>query len=363
MAEESDDAEKTEDPTQRRLDEAIRRGDVAKSQEVNAWFVLAAAALALLSFSSSAASQLTNMFRGILMNSYRVPTDGPALVHLMRELGIETALPLAIPFLLLMLAAIGGNAIQHRLVWSAESLIPKFSKISPLAGAKRLFSQQTLATFFKGLAKLVVVAAVAAMLLWPARKRLEALIMTDPAAIAPFTRTLSLQLFGGVVAILAFIAAADYLFQYRQWHERQKMSLREIKDEFKESEGDPKIKAKVRQLRQQRMRKRMMSAVPKATVVITNPTHFAVALQWERGMNAPICVAKGQDLIALKIREVAAKNDVPVVENPPLARTLHATVEIDEEVPAEHYKAVAEVITYVMRLNGALRRDGPRSDR
>jgi flagellar biosynthetic protein FlhB len=141
------------------------------------------------------------------------------------------------------------------------------------------------------------------------------------------------------------------------------MSLREIKDEFKESEGDPKIKAKVRQLRQQRMRKRMMSAVPKATVVITNPTHFAVALQWERGMNAPICVAKGQDLIALKMREIAEKNSVPVVENPPLARTLHATVEIDEEVPAEHYKAVAEVITYVMRLNGALRRDGPRSDR
>jgi flagellar biosynthetic protein FlhB len=266
---------------------------------------------------------------------------------------------LGVPLLMLVIAAISGNMLQHRLVWSAESLMPRLSKISPVAGAKRLFSKQSLANFAKGLVKLMVVGAVATALLWPARKRLEGLVSTDPAAIAPFTRTLSLQLFGGVVAILAIVAAVDYLFQYRQWHERQKMSLREVRDEFKESEGDPKIKAKVRQLRAQRMKKRMMAAVPTATVVITNPTHFAVALQWERGMNAPICVAKGQDLIALKMREVAGENNVPIVENPPLARTLHATVAIDEEIPAEHYKAVAEVISYVVRLNGSARGANP----
>jgi flagellar biosynthesis protein FlhB len=355
MAEDTDDAEKTEDPTQRRLEDAIKRGDVVKSQEVNAWFVLAAAALVLLSFSGPMSTQLTAMFRGILENSWRVPADGGGLMRVAREISVETLAAVAIPFLLLMLAAIGGNAIQHRLVWSAEALTPRLSKISPLSGAKRLFSKQSLVNFFKGLAKLVVVGTVATALLWPARKRLEGLVATDPAAIAPLTRTLSLQLFGGVVAILAIIAAADYLFQYRQWYERQKMSLREVRDEFKESEGDPKIKAKVRQLRAQRMKKRMMAAVPTATVVITNPTHFAVALQWERGMNAPICVAKGQDLIALKMREVAGENNVPIVENPPLARTLHATVQIDEEIPAEHYKAVAEVISYVVRLNGSAR--------
>jgi flagellar biosynthetic protein FlhB len=355
MAEE-DDAEKTEDPTQRRLDEAINRGDVVKSQEVNTWFVLAAAALALLTFSSSASVQLTTMFRGLIANSWRWPADGGGLMHLMRHIGLETIAAVAIPFLLLMLAAIGGNAIQHRLVWSTESLTPKLSKISPLAGFGRLFSKQSLATFLKGLVKLAIVGAVATMVLWPARKRLEGLIATDPAAIMPYSRTLSLQLFGAVVAILAVIAAADYLFQYRTWYERHKMSLREIRDEFKEQEGDPKIKAKVRQLRVARARKRMMAAVPTATVVITNPTHFAVALQWERGMAAPICVAKGQDVIALKIREVAGKHGVPIVENPPLARTLHATVEVDEEIPAEHYKAVAEVISYVMRLNKAVQR-------
>jgi flagellar biosynthesis protein FlhB len=131
--------------------------------------------------------------------------------------------------------------------------------------------------------------------------------------------------------------------------------VRELKEEFKQTEGDPAIKGKIRQLRQARARKRMMAAVPKASVIITNPTHYAIALQYDRGMNAPLCLAKGIDNIALKIREVAAEHNIPVVENPPLARALHATVEIDQEVPPEHYRAVAEVIGYVMRLRGAVR--------
>jgi flagellar biosynthetic protein FlhB len=132
------------------------------------------------------------------------------------------------------------------------------------------------------------------------------------------------------------------------------MSVREMKEEFRQTEGDPAVKGKIRQIRQNRMRKRMMAAVPEASVVITNPTHFAIALKYERGMNAPICVAKGADLIARKIREVATEHGIPIVENPPLARALHGTVEIDQEIPPEHYQAVAEVIGYVMRLNRAL---------
>jgi flagellar biosynthetic protein FlhB len=159
---------------------------------------------------------------------------------------------------------------------------------------------------------------------------------------------------GTVVAMLAVVATLDYLFQYRQWFERQKMSLEEIKEEFKQSEGDPHIKGRIRALRHARMKKRMMAAVPTASVVITNPTHYAVALKYERGMPAPICVAKGVDLMALKIREVANANNVPIVENVPLARALHAAAEIDDEIPAEHYHAVAEVIGYVMRLKRRL---------
>jgi len=154
--------------------------------------------------------------------------------------------------------------------------------------------------------------------------------------------------------VLAFVAAADYLFQYRKWYERQKMSVREMKEEFKQTEGDPLIKGRIRALRQGRMRKRMMAQVPKASVVITNPTHYAVALQYERGMAAPLCLAKGADVIAAKIREIAAEHRIPIVENPPLARALHATVEVDQEIPPEHYKAVAEVIGYIMRLRRGL---------
>jgi flagellar biosynthetic protein FlhB len=157
-----------------------------------------------------------------------------------------------------------------------------------------------------------------------------------------------------VVAMLAVVAIADYFFQYRQWYERQKMSLREMKEEFKQSEGDPHIKGKIRQLRQQRMKKRMMAAVPKASVIITNPTHYSVALSYERGMPAPICVAKGVDLIALKIREIAGEHNIPIVENVPLARALYANVEIDEEIPVEHYHAVAEIIGYVMGMRRGL---------
>src|ERR1700730_16124114 len=356
MADESDDTEKTEDPSQKRLDEALRHGDVAKSQEVNTWFVTAASALILLSFSASAASELRAMMRTLLATLSAVPTDGGALAILLAHLGTRVIAAVAIPILLLALAAICGNMIQHRLVWSVGTLMPNADRISPIAGMKRLFSNQAVANVLKGLLKLAVIGSVFVALMWPERRRFEDLVTLDPEVLLPLTRTLALKLFGAVVAILAVIAAADYLFQYRQWFERQKMSLREVKEEFRQSDGDPKIKAKIRQLRMSRAKKRMMAAVPKSTVVITNPTHFAVALQYERGMNAPMCVAKGIDSLALKIREVAAEHDVAVVENPPLARTLYAVVEIDQEVPAEHYKAVAEVIGYVMRLSGRTRR-------
>ncbi|MFD2184064.1 flagellar biosynthesis protein FlhB [Rhodoplanes azumiensis] len=355
MAEEQDKSDKTEDPTQRRLDEALKRGDVVKSQEVSTWFVIGGGTLALTMFAGSSGASLTNTMKGLIAKSWAIPSDGRMLVRLTETITIEVLAAIGLPFLVLVVAALAGTAIQHRLVWTTETLSPKLSKISPIAGFKRLFSAQALANFVKGLLKLALVGTVLVMLLWPERNLLESLVSTDPTSILPVSMTLMLKLLGSVVAIMAVIAAADYLFQYQQWYQRQKMSLKEIKDEFKETEGDPKIKAKIRQLRVSRMRKRMMAAVPGATVVITNPTHYAVALKYERGMNAPVCLAKGTDRIALKIREVATENAVPIVENPPLARTLYATVEIDREIPPEHYKAVAEVVGYVMRLKKAWR--------
>ncbi len=350
MAEEHDDSQKTEDPTQKRLDEAIKRGDVVKSQEVSTWFIIAGGTLAVTAFSGVTSTNLAVTLRGLIEHSWQIRVDGFALAQLGEKLGVSVLAAVAIPFLLLALAALGGNLIQHRLVWSFEVLQPKLSRISPAAGFKRLFSKQALANFAKGLVKLVVVGTVLTALMWPERARIENLAWTDVASALPLTRALALKLLGAVVAMLAIVAAADYLFQHRQWYERQKMSLQEMKEEFRQSEGDPAIRGKMKQVRQTRMRKRMMAAVPKAAVVITNPTHYAVALQYERGMEAPVCVAKGVDAVALKIREVAGEHAVPIVENPPLARALHATVDVDQAIPVEHYKAVAEVIGYVMRL-------------
>ncbi len=349
-------AERTEDPTQKKLDDALERGDVAKSQEVNTWFIIAGATLILLAFSGQMSGGLQTSLRGILANAHDIPVDGRGVLRMTGRLGIEVIAAIAIPFLLLALAAVAGNMIQHRLVWSLESLKPKLNKISPGAGFGRLFSKQALANFVKGLIKIGLLGAVMTALLWPERHRLDTLVTIDPAAILPLTKTLALDVMGTVVAILALIAAADYLFQYRQWFERQKMSLQEIKDEFKQSEGDPMMKGRLRQMRMEKSRRRMMAEVPKASVIITNPTHYAVALQYERGMNAPVCLAKGVDAVALKIREVAGKHNIPIVENPPLARALHATAELDKEIPIEHYKAVAEVIGYVMRLRRAISR-------
>jgi flagellar biosynthesis protein FlhB len=346
-----DDTEKSLDPSQKRLQEAHDRGDVVKSQEVSTWFVMAGATLIVMAFSGAASSGMLTSLRGLIANSYDIRVEGPGFIGVVARLGREVIAATALPLSLLMLAALVGNLIQHRLVWSAEALKPKFSKVSPAAGLGRLASKQTLASFAKGLAKLGLMGAVIGALLWPDRFRLEGLVTLDVPGILPVAHLLAVKMLGTVVAIMAVIAAMDYLFQYRQWFERQKMSVAELKEEFKQTDGDPAVKGKIRQIRQNRMRKRMMAAVPSASVVITNPTHFAVALRYERGMNAPICVAKGADLIARKIREVAIEHGIPIVENPPLARAMHATVEIDQEIQPEHYKAVAEVIGYLMRLN------------
>ena len=354
MADENDTSDKTEDPTQKRLDDAHDRGDVAKSQEINTWFVISGATLVLSTFSGSIGGGILMPLRNLIVNSWMIRADGPGLLALARSLELAVIAAIGVPLLMLALAAIAGNMVQHRLVWSAEALKPKLSKISPGAGAKRIFGKQAAANFAKGVFKVTALGAVMTAILWPERHRLESFMHFDPAMILDVTTNLTVHLMGAVVAMLAVVAIADYLFQYRQWFERQKMSLQEMKEEFKQSEGDPHVKARLRQLRAARMKKRMMAAVPKASVVITNPTHYSVALSYERGMSAPVCLAKGADNIALKIREVAKAHDIPIVENVPLARALYATVEIDGEIPVEHYHAVAEIIGYVMGLRRGL---------
>src|SRR5438105_11540205 len=225
-----DDTERTEDPTQKRLDDALEKGDVAKSQEVNTWFIIAGATLVLSTFSGSIGGGILTPMRNLVANSWMIRTDGPGLLALLQHIEYALIAAIGVPFLMLMIAAIAGNMIQHRLVWSTESLKPKFSKISPGAGFKRVFGKQAIANFFKGLFKLIALGVVMTAVLWPERHRLEAFVHFDPTALMGATTSLTVHLLGAVVAMLAAVAVADYFFQYRQWYERQKMSLQEMKE-------------------------------------------------------------------------------------------------------------------------------------
>lgn len=355
MADEGEDKDqKTHDPTQKKLDDALKKGDVAKSQDLVSWFLLFMATLIVATMAAGSASGLAVPLKNLIANADLVVVDRSGLMKLYVSLVLAIIVAIGLPLLGLFLTGIGANMMQHRLVLSTESLKPKFSKISPLAGFKRIFGPDALVNFLKGLAKLTLVGVVMFTVLWPQRSSIDAIVRMDVAMLLPHTFSIVMSVLIAVVAIMAIIALADYVYQYQRWYTRQKMSTQELKEEFKQSDGNPEIKGKIKQLRRERSRKRMMANVPNATVVVTNPTHFAVALKYEAGMQAPVCVAKGMDLIALKIRELAIASDVPIVENVPLARALHASVEIDQPIQEEHYKAVAEVIGYVMRLKGEL---------
>ncbi|MGE0612944.1 MAG: flagellar biosynthesis protein FlhB [Hyphomicrobiales bacterium] len=350
MADGPEDHEKTEEPSQRKLDDAHEKGDVAKSQEVNSWFLMLGATLALVIFAKDAVVSIGSILRTFLDQAHDLPADAQGLRYLLWILGGSIGAAIGLPLVLMVLSGLAGNLVQHRLLFTTEPLKPKLSKISPMAGFKRLFSAQSLVNFVKSLAKLFIVGGVLAIAVWPSRDPLDTVVALDPASILGMDFDMSVKVMLAVVAILTIVAALDFAWQKHSWWKKQHMTVKELRDEYKQMEGDPQVRAKLRQVRIERGRKRMMANVPRAAVVITNPTHFSVALEYEPGMNAPICVAKGVDAVAFRIREIAKEHNIPLVENPPLARALHASVDVDREIKPEHYKAVAEVIGYVMGL-------------
>ena len=357
MADDHDDSQATEQPTQKRLDQARESGDVIKSTEVSAFVLLAGGTLAIAMFGQSTALGIAKLLTIFIEQPEQMSVDGAGLSAMLRGTVLHLALVLA-PFAGVMVAAsLAGHVLQSRPSFTPDKLIPDFSKISPLAGFKRLFGLEGWTNLLKGLAKIGIVGMAVWTQLWPERGMLQSILSQSPAGVVADMSHLLFKVLLASLAALFVIAALDYFLQYTRFMKRNRMTKQEVKEEYRQNEGDPAIKAKVRQIRQERAKKRMMAAVPGATVVIMNPTHYAVALKYESGKNeAPVCVAKGIDALALRIRAVAEENDVPVVENPPLARALHAAVEVDEVVPPEHYKAVAQVIGYVMRLNGQLAR-------
>lgn len=345
-----DNEDRTLEPTQRRLEEAIKRGDVARSVEVNTWFVLFGLTLAVMLTLAPAANILVKHLTPYFASSYQLSLDSTGFMSVGLQTFYAVIGALMLPVGMALFLALGGAMSQGRLIWTAEPLTPKFSKLSPMAGFKRIYGKEAWVQFIKGLLKIVIVGTLCVYVLWSDHDRLESMARVDTITMLPIMQAMSIKLLIGVLSLFTVVAGIDYLYQRMSWLQRNRMTIKEMKEEYKESEGSPEIKAKIRQIRVARSRKRMMANVPTATVIITNPTHFAVALKYESGMQAPVCVAKGVDSLALRIRALAEEHKVSIVENPPLARALHASAEIDEEIPLEHYKAVAQVIGYVTRL-------------
>ena len=350
---EQDRDQKTEQPTQKKLDDARKKGQVALSREVNHWFMIIGATTFVMALAPGMLSRLGKTMTGFLSSAHAAPPGGFGAV--LTGAVAEVWLALLFPLGAFLTAAIVSVMLQTRGVMSLQNLKPKFEKLSPKSGLKRLFGVKALVEFSKTFAVVITIGVMMTMLLMPAFGSIDRYVGLDMLFVLSGTQHLTLKLLTAVLAVMTLTAALDYGWQKYRFIQDQRMSKQEIKEEYKQTEGDPHIKARLRQLRMEKSRKRMMAQVPKADVVITNPTHFAVALKYDREtMNAPIVVAKGADAIAFKIREVAKEHAIPVLENPPLARGLYATAELDQEIPVEHFKAVAEVISYVFKLKAGM---------
>lgn len=354
MAEEQQGQERTEEPTAKRLNEARKKGQVARSRELNTLLVMLASAVALWLLSGTAMSGLTDIMSTALSPEGDV-LKTPELIPTHLSNVLISALILITPFLLItVVAALAGPAVMGGLLFSPEAVAFKLEKLDPIKGLGRVFSTKGLIELVKALLKFFLVLGVAVLVYKAMEREVMALITFD--VMEGIVRSGSIIMLALVLlsATLVLIAAIDVPFQLWSHNKQMKMTKQEIKDEGKETDGRPEVKARVRQLQQEASQRRMLQDVPDADVVITNPTHYSVALKYDSdGSGAPRVVAKGQDLIALKIRSIAIEHDVAIYEEPPLARALHGTTEIGDEIPGPLFLAVARVLAYVFHLKKA----------
>ncbi len=348
---EKDDDQKTEEPSEKRLEDAQKEGQAVVSKEVIHWVMLAACATVLLVVVPSSAKKIAKTILPLISMPHEMLFEASAINHLIFSLFGNVLLILAVPLSILMIAPLAAGIAQVGNSFSFSVLAPKFDRISPAKGFGRIFSQKALVEIIKSLLKIAVLGTALFFTFKSQLYHIEAWITLSLVELHTILQDLIWEIFLIFLIVLSFIAGVDYLFQRYDFKKKLKMTKQEVKEEHKESEGDPHIRQKLRQLRQERAKKRMMSAIPTATAIITNPTHYAVAILWDQSaMAAPRVVAKGKDHIALKIREIATKNKVPIVENPPLARSLFENIEIEQEIQPQHYKAVANIIHLVAKI-------------
>lgn len=357
MSDTNDAASKTEEPTSRKLDQAREKGDIVKTQDLPSLTAFAGAAGTMVVLGGWMSRNLAISLMPFIEHPDSMQLQGSGGIQVARM-----ALMAAAPFLAIvlggaMLAGVAGHVIQTGFLWSPDRLKFDFKKISPIAGFNKLFGIDALMQFLKSLTKVILVALIAWMIVAPHWSQILQLAATDPVGMLPYALDILKRLAFGVGAFMLVIAGFDWFWQRQRFMVRQRMTKEEVKEDFKQTEGDPHIKGRQRAIRIQRARRRMMSAVPTATVVVMNPTHYAVALKYAEGEGgAPQCVAKGMDAIALRIRAVAEEAGVPVIEDAPLARALYAAVDVEDFIPVAHYEAVAKIIGFV--LGGKSQRTG-----
>ncbi len=356
MSDEQDDSQKTEEPTAKKLEDTRKKGQVALSREMNNWVMILAATILIGAIGVSVLGELTDHMKIYIEQAHNFPSVPGGLTIVMTDAFWDIIRIMTLPLLALLFAAFISPFIQVGPLFAPQVIKPDISKISIMKGVKRLFSVRSIMEFVKGILKLVLVGGVATMMIMPFMGDIDHLVGASISVMLDEFMTMFLRMMVGILIVLLVIAVIDLVFQRQAHNKKQRMTKQEIKDEYKQSEGDPHVKGRLRQLRAERARQRMMAAVPTADVIITNPTHYSIALKYDTDtMEAPICVAKGVDDVALRIREVAKEHNITIYEAPPLARAMYDMIDIDEMVPMEHYKAVAEIISFVFRLKGKIK--------
>jgi flagellar biosynthetic protein FlhB len=346
--------DRTEKPTAKRRQDARKKGQVAQSREIPSVAILMTSLVVFLFAGSGMFGKLSGFMGGIFRNLDNLRLNDVATTSVFVNEVFATIFQLLIPFLLAVLVAgVLANVAQFGFLLSSKAMTPKFSKINPINGIKKVFSLKSLVELAKSIFKILFIGGIAYLLVKQDLQTIPSLMHWSVLDIFRFTGNTAFKICFYVCLALIVLAAID--FAYQRWeHEKSlKMTKQEVKDEHKQTEGDPKIKARIRRVQMEMAQRRMMEAVPEADVVITNPTHLAVALKFDAAeMSAPQVIAKGADHVAQRIKAVADTHQVPIIENKPLAQTLYKTVEIGDVIPAELYKAVAEILAYVYRLKG-----------
>ncbi len=351
VAEDEDEASKTEEPSERKISKAREEGDIAISQDAKSFIMLLGMLFVVWLIIPLMGKWFYRYFGFFIERPETIPTDAKHLQLLLANCVLDFFKILGIPLAIFMVLGVAASLMQTGFIYAPQKLLPNWNKLNIFAALPKFINMQKIVESLKGIIKITVIAWIAIAVLKPYLGRSELMPEMEPIEILRLTHHIVVLLIFTILLAVLVIAIADFVYQRYAHLKKLRMTKQEVKDEYKQMEGDPLVKSKIRQIRNERARHRMMDSVPKASVVIVNPTHYAVALKYDMAtMDAPIVVAKGVDAVALRIRAVAEENDVPVVENPPLARALFASVDLDQSIPEEHFKAVAEVIGYVMQL-------------